>query len=62
MGLKQKEIAQRLDLSLPTVKSQIRRGRQKIAQGFMHCCGFKMNKKGYLVGELQEKEDCKICN
>lgn len=62
MGLKQKEVAQRLHLPLPTVKSQIQRGRQKIAEGFMDCCGFEMNEQGYLVGELQDKEDCKICH
>ncbi len=62
MGFKQKEVAERLRLPLPTVKSQIQRGRKQIAQGFMDCCGYRMNKKGYLVGELQEKEDCKICN
>jgi RNA polymerase sigma-70 factor (ECF subfamily) len=62
MGLKQKDIAERLQLPLPTIKSQIQRGRKLIAQGFMDCCGYKMNQKGYLIGELQDKEDCKICN
>ncbi|WP_299113078.1 sigma-70 family RNA polymerase sigma factor [uncultured Winogradskyella sp.] len=62
MGLKQKDVAKRLHLPLPTIKSQIQRGRKQIAQGFMDCCGYKMNKKGYLVGEIQEKENCKICN
>jgi len=62
MGLKQKDIAARLELPLPTIKSQIQRGRKLIAQGFMDCCGYIMNKKGYLIGELQDKEDCKICN
>ncbi len=62
MGLKQKEVAKRLNLSLSTVKSQIQRGRKQIAQGFMDCCGYEMNNDGYLVGELKDKEDCKICN
>lgn len=62
MGLKQKEVASRLKLPLSTVKSQIQRGRQKIAQGFMDCCGYTMNKKGYLVGELKERAECKICH
>lgn len=62
IGLKQKEVSQRLNLPLPTVKSQIQRGRQKIAEGFMDCCGYTMNENGHLVGELQDKEDCKICN
>ena len=61
-GIKQAEIAQQLKLPLPTVKSQIQRGRKLIAQGFMDCCDFKLNDQGYLVGELKEKEDCKICH
>ena len=62
MGLKQKYVAERLNLPLPTVKSQIQRARRLIAQGFMDCCGFEMNKDGYLVGEIQDKADCKVCH
>ena len=61
-GIKQQEIAQQLKLPLPTVKSQIQRARKLIAKGFMDCCGFIMNDQGKLVGEIQEKEDCKVCN
>jgi len=60
-GLKQQEVADQLNQSLSTTKSQIQRARKLIAQGFMDCCGFIMNNKGNLVGEIQEKEDCKIC-
>lgn len=60
-GLKQQEVADQLNQSLSTTKSQIQRARKLIAQGFMDCCGFVMNNKGNLVGEIQEKEDCKIC-
>ena len=62
MGLKQKEVAERLNLSLPTVKSQIQRARKQIAQGFMDCCGYQMNDEGHLVGEIKDKKDCKVCN
>ncbi|MBU2927367.1 sigma-70 family RNA polymerase sigma factor [Winogradskyella psychrotolerans] len=61
-GLKQQEVANQLHLSLPTVKSQIQRARQQIAQGFMDCCGFVMNDEGHLVGEIQDKADCKVCH
>jgi RNA polymerase sigma-70 factor (ECF subfamily) len=60
-GLKQSEVATQLKQNLPTTKSQIQRARKLIAQGFMDCCGFIMNDKGELVGEIQEKKDCKIC-
>lgn len=61
-GMKQSEVAEQLKQTLPTTKSQIQRARKMIAQGFMNCCGFIMNENGNLVGEIQEKEDCKICN
>jgi RNA polymerase sigma-70 factor (ECF subfamily) len=51
-----------LNQNLPTTKSQIQRARKLIAQGFMDCCGLVLNEHGNLVGEIQEKEDCKICN
>lgn len=60
-GLKQQEVAEQLKQSLPTTKSQIQRARKLIAQGFMDCCGYVLNNEGKLVGEIQEKEDCKIC-
>jgi RNA polymerase sigma-70 factor (ECF subfamily) len=60
-GLKQRDIAISLNLPLPTLKSQIQRGRKLIAQGFMNCCGFTMNKNGVLQGEIKEKKDCNVC-
>ena len=61
-GIKQAEIADRLNLGLSTTKSRIQRARKLIAQGYMECCDYKMNHKGVLVGEIKEKEDCKVCS
>ncbi|TYP97912.1 RNA polymerase sigma (SigZ) subunit [Tenacibaculum adriaticum] len=61
-GLKQEQVAKQLNLPLPTVKSQIQRGRKLITEGFMNCCGFTLNENGKLIGEIQEKENCKVCN
>jgi len=60
-GMKQQEVADQLKQSLPTTKSQIQRARKLIAEGFMDCCGFVLNDDGNLVGEIKEKEDCKVC-
>ncbi|WP_028890117.1 sigma-70 family RNA polymerase sigma factor [Tenacibaculum ovolyticum] len=60
-GLKQQEVATTLKQSLPTTKSQIQRARKLIAKGFMDCCGFILNDDGKLVGEIQDKDDCKVC-
>lgn len=61
-GLKQQDIADILQRPLPTIKSQIQRARTLVAKGFMDCCGFKMNAQGYLVGELKDKANCKVCH
>ncbi|MEZ4856369.1 MAG: sigma-70 family RNA polymerase sigma factor [Gelidibacter sp.] len=61
-GMKQTEVAEQLHLPLPTVKSQVQRGRKLISQGFMDCCDFKLNDQGYLVGELKDRKDCKVCH
>ncbi len=60
-GLKQQDVANTLKQSLPTTKSQIQRARKLIAKGFMDCCGFVLNEEGKLVGEIQDKDDCKVC-
>lgn len=61
-GVKQALIAKQLNLPLPTVKSRVQRARKKITEGYMDCCGYTLNDKGVLVGEMQDREDCKICN
>ncbi len=60
-GMKQTQVSEQLQLPLATVKSQIQRGRKLIAKGFMDCCDYKMNANGFLVGELKQKADCKVC-
>ncbi len=47
-GMKQKDIAKQLKSQLSTAKSRIQRARKQIAQGYMECCDFKKNQKGYL--------------
>jgi RNA polymerase sigma-70 factor (ECF subfamily) len=61
-GIKQQEIAEQLNIPLPTVKSQIQRARKLIVKGFMNCCGFTLSDEGKLIGEIQDKEDCTVCN
>ncbi|WP_299889270.1 sigma-70 family RNA polymerase sigma factor [uncultured Lacinutrix sp.] len=61
-GLKQAEVSKQLKISLPTVKSQIQRARKMVAQGFIDCCGYTINEKGVLVGEVKAKEECKVCS
>lgn len=60
-GLKQQEVATQLNQNITTTKSQIQRARKLIAKGFMDCCGYVLNEEGKLVGEIQDKDDCKVC-
>ena len=61
-GKKQQAIANELQLPLPTVKSLIQRARKMVIKGYMDCCDFTLNKHGKLVGEIKEKQFCKVCN
>lgn len=61
-GLKQAEVAEQLKLELPTAKSRIQRARKMVTQGYMDCCDYKLNDKGFLVGEIKDKKDCKVCS
>ncbi len=60
-GMKQAAIADQLGMPLATVKSQIQRARIKVKEGFIACCGFSENEQGKLAGEIQDKDDCKVC-
>lgn len=61
-GKKQAEVSKDLNLTLSATKSRIQRGRKLLQQGFIDCCNYKLSDDGFLVGEHQSKEDCKICH
>ena len=60
--IKHRDISTQLGIPLSTFKSRIQRARKKIAKGYMDCCGYTLNEKVVLVGEMQNREDCKICH
>lgn len=57
-GLKQNQIAEKLNISVSGVKSRIQRAREILKSQFTVCCGYHLGKDGYLHGE----QDCEICN
>lgn len=57
-GLPQKEIAQRLNLSLSGTKSRIQRGREKLKDLFKECCHLELDRNGQLM-HAQVRPDCK---
>ena len=48
-GINHKEIAERLNLSLPNTKSRILRARQKLKSRFLECCNIEFNEVGELI-------------
>ncbi|NQZ82903.1 MAG: sigma-70 family RNA polymerase sigma factor [Colwellia sp.] len=56
--LKQKDIAQHFNLSLPAVKSRIKRGRHQLKEKLIYCCDFNFNENN-ITHEC--KVDCS-CN
>lgn len=55
-GMTQKEVARRLELSLPGAKSRIQRGRKLLKKRFVACCRMELDRRGNLLN--YECEDC----
>ena len=60
-GIKQQVVADQLKISLPAAKSRIQRGRDLLKKGFINCCDYQLDEKGFLKGENKNAEDCKVC-
>jgi len=61
-GYKHKEVADKLNISLPAVKSRILRGKEMIKQHFIDCCKFKLDDNGKLIGGDWPNENCEKCD
>jgi RNA polymerase sigma-70 factor (ECF subfamily) len=56
-GLPLKEVAERLNLSLPGTKSRVQRGREKLKKAFLDCCHVKFDSRGKPV-DWWPKDSC----
>jgi len=56
-SLKQKDIAKQFNLSLPAVKSRIKRGRLQLKEKLIYCCEFNFNET-YITHECKTKCAC----
>lgn len=56
-NMKQADIAQKLNLTLPATKSRIQRARQLLKAEFITCCHFKTDKQGNLIA-FEIKDSC----
>jgi RNA polymerase sigma-70 factor, ECF subfamily len=48
-GLTQKELAERLGISLSGAKSRVQRARDKLRQQLLACCHFELDRRGHII-------------
>src|SRR5215475_14595344 len=56
-GLPLREVAKRLNLSLPGAKSRVQRGRERLKRAFLDCCHFKFDCQGVPI-DWRPRENC----
>lgn len=61
-GIKNKDVAEMLNISLPAAKSRILRGKEMIKKHFIDCCKFQLDEKGKLIGGDWPNENCEKCD
>lgn len=60
-GLTQKELAERLDISLSGAKSRVQRAREKLKDLLLECCHLEIDRRGRVVDWESRQEDCRYC-
>lgn len=61
-GLTQKELSEKLDISLSGAKSRVQRAREKLKEVLLDCCHLEFNRAGQIVEYHQRREDCRACS
>jgi RNA polymerase sigma-70 factor, ECF subfamily len=59
-GLTQKQLAERLGISLSGAKSRVQRGREKLKETLLECCQFEFDRRGQIIECTPKHEGC--CN
>jgi RNA polymerase sigma-70 factor (ECF subfamily) len=57
-GLTQKELAERLGLSLSGAKSRVQRAREKLKQQLLDCCHFELDRRGHIIDYQSRCSSC----
>ena len=61
-GLTQKEVAERLGLSLSGVKSRVQRAREKLRDILLDCCHFEFDRNGRVIDYYPRVACCAHCD
>jgi RNA polymerase sigma-70 factor, ECF subfamily len=59
-GLSQKDLAEKLSISVSGAKSRVQRGREKLKDALLDCCHLEFNRVGQIV-EYKQKSGCSYC-
>jgi RNA polymerase sigma-70 factor (ECF subfamily) len=60
-GITQREVAERLGISLSGAKSRVQRGREKLRELLYKCCTFELDRLGAIVDARPRCADCDPC-
>ena len=61
-GLTQKELAERLGISLSGAKSRVQRGREQLKEMLHECCTFEFDRRGKVIDcQPRTERSCKEC-
>ena len=60
-GLTQKELAERLNISLSGAKSRVQRAREKLKEVILGCCHVEVDRRGKIVDWESKEPDCRYC-
>lgn len=60
-GLTQKELAERLNISLSGAKSRVQRAREKLKDVLTECCHIEVDRRGKVVDWESRQADCRFC-
>jgi RNA polymerase sigma-70 factor (ECF subfamily) len=60
-GLTQKELSEKLDISVSGAKSSVQCGRDKLKETLLNCCHLEFNRAGKIVEYRQNIKLCRAC-
>lgn len=61
-GLTQRDLSEKLDISLSGAKSRVQRAREKLRENLLECCHLEFNRAGRIVEYKQQIEVCRACS
>lgn len=61
-GISQKDLAERLGLSVTGAKSRVQRARARLKDVVLECCLIEMDRRGNAIGYTRKKDDCGPCS